>query len=301
MQNGKPSSTAILVGRAVLYALSDPANRGLMPTEVLPLQADLMSKVIDRQKFMKRIKNPKVRTMVDRLEEKLYPGLILHFLLRKRRIEEFARAAVADGARQLVVFGSGFDTLALRLARENPGLTFFELDHPSTMAAKKTSGVRFPPNLHLISVDVHNQTFSDTLLRQDAYSQSQRTFFVAEGLTMYLLEEEIDDLFIFVAKHSGPRSQIAFTFLEKGLDGKAQFPEHSFVVDLYLKLKHEEFEWGIAAENIHDFLHERELSLIDLDDAQAIRVAALGRKANSGPRVKAEFLAVAERSLAGAW
>src|SRR4051794_31802357 len=80
------------------------------------------------------------------IERATVPGLCLHFMLRKRWIEHAVRSALARGARRVVVIGAGYDTLALRLAREFPALRFTEVDHPATQAVKRAA-LAASPNL----------------------------------------------------------------------------------------------------------------------------------------------------------
>ena len=67
----------------------------------------------------------------------MLPGILLHYALRKRFIEESARAFLERGGQQLVVLGAGFDTLAARIAEERPGVVCVEVDHPATQETKR--------------------------------------------------------------------------------------------------------------------------------------------------------------------
>jgi O-methyltransferase involved in polyketide biosynthesis len=49
-----------------------------------------------------------------------HPGIVRHWMLRKRWIESRVRARIAAGASQVVVLGAGLDTLGVRLASELP-------------------------------------------------------------------------------------------------------------------------------------------------------------------------------------
>src|SRR5690606_20255710 len=71
-----------------------------------------------------------VRRVLMAAERFLLGGIFAHYLARKRWIEREVRRAMADGIRQVVVVGAGFDTLAWRLHEELPNAKFFEFDHP---------------------------------------------------------------------------------------------------------------------------------------------------------------------------
>ncbi|MGV0803423.1 class I SAM-dependent methyltransferase, partial [Mycolicibacterium elephantis] len=59
----------------------------------------------------------------------------LFFAARSRLAEDTIAAAVATGARQVVILGAGLDTFAYR--NPIPDLRVFELDHPATQAWKR--------------------------------------------------------------------------------------------------------------------------------------------------------------------
>src|SRR3954463_10787428 len=75
------------------------------------------------------------------IERATVPGLCLHFMLRKRWIEHAVRSALARGARRVVVIGAGYDTLALRLAREFPALRFTGPSGDAGGEARRAGGV----------------------------------------------------------------------------------------------------------------------------------------------------------------
>ena len=89
----------------------------------------------------------------------------------------------------------------------------FEVDHPPTQEYKKlrvrdTMGEP-PANVIYAPVDFARQTLQEVLPGL-GYSTSQNTFFVLEGVTMYLTEEQNLETLRFVAEYSGPDSLILF-------------------------------------------------------------------------------------------
>ena len=63
--------------------------------------------------------------------------IVARVVWRKRWIERQMRAALDLGARQAVILGGGFDTIALRLARAYPAIPTFEIDQPNTQSVKR--------------------------------------------------------------------------------------------------------------------------------------------------------------------
>ena len=94
---------------------------------------------------------------------------------RSRYAEERVVAAVAAGARQVVVLGAGLDTFAYRWAPP-PGGRAFEVDHPATQAWKRRLlaeiGVAEPAHLSYVAVDLESDDLAAALrgagYRQDA-------------------------------------------------------------------------------------------------------------------------------------
>src|SRR4051794_26490410 len=66
----------------------------------------------------------------------LYWGT-LYMQVRTRVIDDMLRAFVADGGRQVLLLGAGYDSRARRFGDELRGVTFFEVDHPATQEHKR--------------------------------------------------------------------------------------------------------------------------------------------------------------------
>src|SRR4029079_19122843 len=80
----------------------------------------------------------------------------------------------------------------------------FEVDRPATQAVKKqrfTAVLGRPPvNLTYVAVDFQHEGLPDVLARH-GHDPAQRTFFILEGVTMYLPEEAVRSTLRFVAAH----------------------------------------------------------------------------------------------------
>jgi methyltransferase (TIGR00027 family) len=113
---------------------------------------------------------------------------LLHYIVRKRYLEDVARECLAEGIRQVVVLGAGFDTLAWRLHHEYSEVCFIELDHPATQQAKKQILQKhgyIPQNLRLLPLDLAQTSLQDSLLACPHYNPALPSLFIAEGLLMY--------------------------------------------------------------------------------------------------------------------
>ncbi len=204
----------------------------------------------------------------------MIPGIALHYVLRKRYIEDVVQTKLNGRVGQVVVLGAGFDTLATRLHTEYPTVQFIEVDHPATQNIKRdvlANNGNSGTNLLLLPLDLTKGTLEDLLLGLDQFDATVPTVMVVEGLTMYLTEQEVKAIFHFVRKHCGLESEVIFTFMEQGKNGNAHFPAATFLVDLWLKLKDEQFKWGCSQENIPAFLHQLGFEAIEIADTTLLR------------------------------
>jgi methyltransferase (TIGR00027 family) len=128
---------------------------------------------------------------------------------RTRFFDEQMRQAIEQGATQVVILGAGYDTRALRLQRQ--GVRFFEVDHPATQADKRgklaSLGLSFSPIF--VAVDFTKDDLVVELQRA-GFSPAQKTFFLWEGVTMYLSEAETNHTLAALGTLAAPGSLLAF-------------------------------------------------------------------------------------------
>ena len=192
-------------------------------------------------------------------------------LVRTRFIDEALERAVAGGATHVVILGAGFDSHAYRCQALLANVRVFEVDRPATQAYKKQrvhDAIGAPPtNLTYVPIDIQHEDLAD-VLRQHGHDQSQRTFFIMEGVTMYVPEEGVRATLQYVGGHP-PGSAIVFDFMYrpmvemlKNIDW-ARIPD-SFkpYVQRFLDLiKDEPWVFGIPVGGERTFLNEVGLDL----------------------------------------
>ena len=201
-------------------------------------------------------------------------GFALHVALRKRAIEAQARYAITRGTRQIVVIGSGFDSLALRLAREFETVGCFELDRAGTIALKQRALARArfeaPSHLRFVACDLGENTLQDVLSQQPAFDRTVPTFYVAEGLTMYLTEQENRALFSAVRACSEVQCTLAFTAIETlSTVGRPS----ALLRDKLLKRDKSRFSWCIAPADVDSYLRGVGLTLQSVTTYQQLQSA----------------------------
>jgi methyltransferase (TIGR00027 family) len=280
VKEGKPSETALLILRSTVLLARDPWLSVLVPPAMAEVCRRFLAEVdpawLAALRWRAAAWGP-VRAAAFFLERFVIPGISLHYAVRKRFLEDAARQALAQGAGQVVVLGAGLDTLALRLHREYPLALFVESDHPATQAVKRRALERWgeldpvDPNLVLVTLDLARTRPQEVLAALPQYHEDADTFFLAEGLTMYLQPEEMDALFAFAREHAGPGSRFAFTFMEPQADGKVNFPEASPLVRRWLERVGEPFTWGLRRQDLPAWLAARGFEMMDLAGADELR------------------------------
>jgi methyltransferase (TIGR00027 family) len=251
VKQSSASSTALTIAAAMSYLARTTIGEQQPPPEASTLGDWLLEHHSPLTRLLLRsFDRSWGRRFAGFLESVSVPGIIAHYLARKRAIEVLAREA---GAPQLAVLGAGFDTLALRVAAQHSGRSVWELDHPATQAWKiraiEATGLR-SPNLQFLARD-----FSLPKGRAlfEPGNQSP-TFWVAEGLLMYFPETEVKGFFQTIHRVSKPGSRFAFTYMEPREDGRVDFVRRSRPLHLWLKTQKEPFQWGIRREKLPGFL-----------------------------------------------
>lgn len=135
---------------------------------------------------------------------------------RTHYIDQALKRAAAAGATQVVVLGAGFDSRAYRFRQSHPEVTFFEVDLPATIEAKKIrlAGIfgAVPDYVRFAAIDFNKQRLEDVLPAL-GYDAKQRTFFILEGVLMYVHEAGNSATLGFIEKNSAPGSRVVYDYI----------------------------------------------------------------------------------------
>jgi methyltransferase (TIGR00027 family) len=148
-----------------------------------------------------------------------------YFLVNARthKIDQALQEMAAKGLDQVVVLGAGFDTRAYRFAETMPRIRFFELDLPATIERKrqmvKDAIGRVPDGVAYAPIDFNTETIEEALVRVGYYPE-KKTFFVWEGVTMYISEDAVKNTLAFIATRSAPGSEVVFDYMMAGVAAK---------------------------------------------------------------------------------
>lgn len=264
MKADRPSATAQLIAASLAYLARDPLRGRFVPPDAAAIAARCVeASPGPLRALLPFVAGRPLRLAVGALERAILPGILLHYALRKRYLEEIARQALASGVGQLVVLGAGFDPLATRLAHDFPAATCIEIDHPATQGPKRralAAGGLLRPNLALLPADLARDSPARALGDCPAHDPGRDTLFIAEGLLMYLERPAVAAIFRAVRDHGGPRGRIAFTCIEPQADGRLRFDGASPLLDRWLDLRGEPFRWGLPRARLATFLRPFDLA-----------------------------------------
>lgn len=154
------------------------------------------------------------RRVIDNTGETYAPYFFVN--ARTHYIEAALRRAAAEGVTQVVVLGAGFDSRAYRFRGSHPELRFFEVDLPATIEAKKQRLIGIfgavPDYVRYAPIDFDRQTLEEVLPAL-GYDAKQKTFFILEGVTMYVKEAGDGATLRFIRTHSAPGSRVVYDYI----------------------------------------------------------------------------------------
>jgi methyltransferase (TIGR00027 family) len=173
------------------------------------------------------VKVPLLRGVAPRVAERLLPGSYWFEIARVRHMDGVLREELEAGARQLVILGAGFDTRAHRLAHRLAGVTTFEVDHPTTAAAKRER-VRqvfgaLPARIRYVEADL-NAGPLERPLADAGHRHDLPTVVLWSGVSPYLRPAGVESVLDWVATRAGPGSALIFDYVfREALDDTAFF------------------------------------------------------------------------------
>jgi methyltransferase (TIGR00027 family) len=262
------------------------------------------------------VEHPTVRALGKPYDDAMADAEVVNtvrmMMIRTRFIDAALERAVADGARQVVILGAGFDTHAYRCSELLKGVRVFEVDRATTQALKRERVLAafgsVPPNLTYVSVDFQHDNLGEVLARH-GHDRTLRTFFIMEGVTMYVPEDGVRRTLQFVGLHP-PGSGVVFDFVPKAMIDllasidieKVPASARPFLQRFLDLIKDEPWVFGIPLGSVNEFLGEfgmdvREVLAIGGPDSIA-RYLTKADGTQVGAKVLAEMMARAAAQAA---
>jgi methyltransferase (TIGR00027 family) len=216
---------------------------------------------------------------------------LTHFVVtRHRYIDDRLADALADGVQQVVILGAGYDARAFRFADLLGARPVFELDHPATQARKqriltRTARQHPPPavDVRRIPIDFERDSVAERLASA-GFDRALHTFFVWEGVSMYLTRDAVKKTFATLAELSPADCEIAFDAWFLLDDPALRATLHRVSANL-LSLLGEPVTFSLHPEDAGAFLAREGFELVDLARAPDLeqRYAQGGRRLHVVP------------------
>jgi methyltransferase (TIGR00027 family) len=197
--------------------------------------------------------------------EQMMPGVNGAIVARIRFIDECLLECVADGFKQLVIIGAGYDTRAYRIEGVKENIKVFEVDHPATQLVKvekiKEIFKKLPDHVEYVPVVFGSDRLDQKLFEND-YNSRLKTLFVVEGLLMYIPPQAVDGLLSLVVNASGPGSTfVADYFNASVIDGTSPLKEAQ-VLRQFVEGEGAPLLFGIEEGKTEEFFEERGFSTV---------------------------------------
>jgi methyltransferase (TIGR00027 family) len=233
---------------------------------------------------------------------------LTHFVVtRHRYIDDRLLEALRNGAGQVVLLGAGYDSRAFRFAVELAGRPVFEVDHPATQGRKQRILARLaraapPPEVDVrrVSIDFERQSLARRLTSA-GFDRTLRSFFVWEGVAMYLTRDAVRSTLATLSDIAPPGSELAFDawFLVDDPDLLATWRRLSANL---LHLLGEPVTFSLHPDDAGPFLAREGFELCEVASARDLerRYARRGRRLHVYPACYLAHARVAERPAAGA-
>ncbi|HEX4809609.1 MAG TPA: SAM-dependent methyltransferase [Bryobacteraceae bacterium] len=212
---GLPSRTSILVAAARALGSREPDESVRNPDHLAdlligPAELDLISD------------HPLSKLLSqDPSDGNQNPGVVMFLwfmLLRTRFIDDALERAIKNGATQVVILGAGFDSRAYRFRDLLKHCKVLEIDAAPTQEYKKRRVQQvladIPPNLIYASIDFSKDGLGD-VLQAAGLRREEKTFYIWEGVSMYLPENGVRETLRIVASYSAPGSSLVLDYANR--------------------------------------------------------------------------------------
>ena len=185
---------------------------------------------------------------------------------RTKHMDALLKRAAEDGAVQVVNLGAGYDSRAYRFRKTMPAARFFEIDLPAMVQEKKRrlklALGQVPEYVAYVPIDFNTQNIPDEL-KKAGYDPNRKTFFIWEGVTMYISGEAVDATLRFIASRSAAGSSVVFDYMPLGAV-KGDFKIYPDVrrLSFWVSYRGEPFIFGIAEGESGSYVSKRGLKVI---------------------------------------
>lgn len=176
-------------------------------------------------------------------------GIYEYVIARTGYFDALFIEALEHDFSQILIFGAGFDSRALRFSKLNKGTRIFELDAPITQQEKLKAYLSkrlvIPDSLVLVPINFNRESLAEKTTRA-GFIAGKKTLFLLEGVTMYLSQAAIESTFRFIADVSGKGSLVVFDYIYSGVLRREN--KYYGEKDIYKTVEKVGEEWTFAFE-----------------------------------------------------
>jgi methyltransferase (TIGR00027 family) len=192
-------------------------------------------------------------------------GIYEYVVARTKAIDEVFVQALEQRFSQIVLLGAGFDTRALRFAKQNKGTQIFELDTLATQRPKmdilRRREMEVPKELAFVPIDFNSDRLSEVLFRA-GYQKEKRDLFVWEGVTMYLTPDAVDRTLDSIRSSAGVGSLVVFDYIHGSvLRRENRFYGEKKIFKIVAKAG-ESWTFGLEEGEVGSFLAKRGFKVV---------------------------------------
>lgn len=198
-------------------------------------------------------------------------GIYEYVIARTKYLDNIFKESMENGIDQILLFGAGFDTRAVRFAEKNMKTKIFELDTHHTQTAKieqfKKRNISIPKNTVFIPIDFHVDSVSEKL-ESNGFNRNKTTLFIMEGIIQYLNREAVDELFKLIYELAVPESRAVFDYIYASVLRRENI--YYGEKDIYGKVNSVQEPWlfGIEKGGMEAFLKNYNFRLIQNLDSE---------------------------------
>ena len=206
-------------------------------------------------------------------------GIYEYVIVRTRYIDAVFKQALEEQFDQIVIFGAGFDTRALRFKNAIQKTRIFELDAAITQQAKihqyHKCHLSIPQKVSFVAIDFDKETLSDKFDEAGFY-KNQRSLFIMEGLLMYLQPESVNELFQTIQNYAGKRSWIIFDYVYASVIRNEGIYYGEDEIIKTVTVSGEQWHFGIEKGELGKFLDKYAFKVVNQKDALQLEKTYFG-------------------------
>jgi methyltransferase (TIGR00027 family) len=263
-----PASTSLLIAAAALLHRDDTTA-----SWEKALARAVLSGAGDRGRRLLRLTRHAIgRAALRLLQRCVLPGIAAHYRWRKRRIARWVEQYLRSGITQLVLLGAGFDPLGAWIAVRHPRVRVIESDRDGSLALKARAMANIglgASNLSLVATDLARPAHEAAADVLRACDRARPTLIVAEGLLMYLPQDQVAALMRALSAALRSPTQLVGTAMARDAHGRIGFARQSRLVRHWLLRRGEPFLWGATRSELAPVLRAMGIALDAVADPGA--------------------------------